>query len=87
MLAAYKEEKRGPTIVVSQTLMDLPVSADIGQKFGHIVINLTFQSLLSAIPSLGDFPAIPIHISDSEGLYSVLDWQRVGVRWEVLYFY
>ncbi len=26
-LAAYKEEKRGPTIVVSQTLVDLPVSS------------------------------------------------------------
>ncbi len=26
LLAAYKEEKRGPTVVVTQTLMDLQVS-------------------------------------------------------------
>ncbi len=68
LLAAYKEEKRGPTVVVTQTLLD-------------------FQSLLSAVPSLADFPAIPIHVSDPEGLYGVLDWQRVGVKAMMRHFF
>ncbi|XP_052253908.1 DNA polymerase epsilon catalytic subunit A-like [Dreissena polymorpha] len=41
---------------------------------------LDFQHLISDMPGLGDFPLVPIHIADSETLYSVLDWQRVGCR-------
>ena len=32
------------------------------------------------MPTLGDFPMVPIHVADSEGLYNVLDWQRAGAR-------
>ncbi|KAL5019575.1 hypothetical protein ScPMuIL_002467 [Solemya velum] len=39
-----------------------------------------FQHLTSAMPSLSSFPLVPIHISESESLYNVLDWQRVGCR-------
>lgn len=39
-----------------------------------------FQHLVAAMPGIGDFPLVPIHLSDSEMLYNVLDWQRVGCR-------
>lgn len=39
-----------------------------------------FQHLTSSMPGLNDFPLVPIHITDSDRLYSVLDWQRVGCR-------
>ncbi|XP_069115944.1 LOW QUALITY PROTEIN: DNA polymerase epsilon catalytic subunit A-like [Argopecten irradians] len=39
-----------------------------------------FQHLTSSMPGLQDFPLVPIHISDSDSLYNVLDWQRVGSR-------
>ena len=32
------------------------------------------------MPILGDYPLVPIHIADSETLYNVLDWQRVGAK-------
>ncbi|KAL4229089.1 hypothetical protein ACF0H5_012128 [Mactra antiquata] len=41
---------------------------------------LDFSHLIADMPGLGDFPLVPIHISDSENLYNVLDWQRVGCR-------
>ena len=67
LLAAYKEEKRGPSFVVTQSALDFP-------------------SLLSAMPALADFPMVPIHVSDSETLYNVLDWQRVGARHLIRHF-
>ncbi|KAK3107356.1 hypothetical protein FSP39_012618, partial [Pinctada imbricata] len=39
-----------------------------------------FQHLTASMPGLGDFPLVPIHVTDSENLYNVLDWQRVGCR-------
>ena len=60
-LTAYKDEKRGPTLIAVQALMDFP-------------------SLTSAMPVLADFPLVPIHIMDSDNLYNVLDWQRVGSK-------
>ena len=60
-LTAYKDEKRGPTLIAIQALMDFP-------------------SLTSAMPVLADFPLVPIHIMDSDNLYNVLDWQRVGSK-------
>ncbi|KAK3581719.1 hypothetical protein CHS0354_015350 [Potamilus streckersoni] len=39
-----------------------------------------FSHLTSMMPGLMDFPLVPIHITDSEVLYNVLDWQRVGCR-------
>jgi len=67
LLSGYKDEKRGPTVVVVQSAFD-------------------FQTLQAGIPALSDFPMIPIHISDSETLYSVLDWQRVGAKCMLSHF-
>ncbi|KAH9489960.1 hypothetical protein Btru_036333 [Bulinus truncatus] len=36
--------------------------------------------LISFLPELGNFPLVPIHITDSSTLYNVLDWQRVGSK-------
>ena len=41
---------------------------------------MDFATLTSLMPILGDYPLVPIHITDSEGLYNVLDWQRVGAK-------
>ena len=68
LLTGYKDEKRGPTVVVIQSAFD-------------------FQTLQAGIPSFADFPMIPIHISDSETLYNVLDWQRVGAKTMLNHFF
>lgn len=60
-LKAYKDEKRGPTLICVQSLMDFP-------------------TITNVIPIMSDFPLVPIHITDSENLYNVLDWQRVGAK-------
>ena len=41
---------------------------------------LELPALTASIPQLGDLPVIPIHVMDSDTLYSVLDWQKVGAR-------
>lgn len=41
---------------------------------------LDFPHLLSLMPGLDEYPLVPVHVSDSEGLYNVLDWQRHGAR-------
>ena len=38
------------------------------------------RTLAATIPQMSDIPAVPIHVSDSDSLYNVLDWQRVGAR-------
>jgi DNA polymerase epsilon subunit 1 len=38
------------------------------------------------MPVMTDFPMVPIHVSDSESLYNVLDWQRVGARYMLRHF-
>merc|ERR550519_1637584 len=38
------------------------------------------RTLAATIPQLSDIPVVPLHVSDSDSLYSVLDWQRVGAR-------
>ncbi|XP_070548417.1 DNA polymerase epsilon catalytic subunit A-like isoform X2 [Ptychodera flava] len=38
------------------------------------------QELVSNISSLDDFPLVRVHVSDSQSLYSVLDWQRQGSK-------
>ncbi|XP_074652055.1 DNA polymerase epsilon catalytic subunit A-like [Tubulanus polymorphus] len=40
----------------------------------------SFPALVSQMPVLADFPMVPIHVSESEDLYNVLDWQRIGCR-------
>ena len=67
LLSGYKDEKRGPTVVIVQSAFDFP-------------------TLQAGVPALSDFPMIPIHISDSETLYSVLDWQRVGAKCMLTHF-
>ncbi len=34
----------------------------------------------SQIATLNEFPLVPIHSTDPDGLYNVLDWQRVGSK-------
>ncbi|XP_048254478.1 DNA polymerase epsilon catalytic subunit A-like isoform X1 [Haliotis rufescens] len=51
-----------------------------GPTFIAIQSPLDFSHLTSVMPGLCDFPLVPIHITDSENLYNVLDWQRVGSR-------
>ena len=46
-----------------------------------------FQTLMAGIPALQEFPLIPIHVSDSDTLYSVLDWQRVGAKCMINHFF
>ena len=60
-LAAYKDEKRGPTLISIQSPMD-------------------FATWCNFVPVMNDFPLVPIHITESDTLYNVLDWQRVGSK-------
>jgi len=46
-----------------------------------------FQTLMAGIPAMQEFPLIPIHVSDPEALYSVLDWQRVGAKTMINHFF
>lgn len=62
LLAAYQQEKRGPTIVAIQTQAGGPAQ------------------LAALIPQLADMPVIPIHVTDADSLFAVLDWQRVGAK-------
>lgn len=41
---------------------------------------LAFPMWLSVVPACADYPMIPIHVSDSENAYNVLDWQRIATR-------
>ncbi|XP_052824360.1 DNA polymerase epsilon catalytic subunit A-like [Octopus bimaculoides] len=51
-----------------------------GPTFIAIQSSLSFSQLTSAMPEMINFPMVPIHMSDSNTLYNVLDWQRVGSR-------
>ncbi|XP_053408498.1 DNA polymerase epsilon catalytic subunit A-like [Mercenaria mercenaria] len=51
-----------------------------GPTYIAVQSSLDFSHLIADMPGLGDFPLVPIHITDSENLYNVLDWQRVGCR-------
>ena len=75
ILNGYKEEKRGPTIIASQA-----GSADSGLGL------CDYATLAAAIPTVSEFPVVPIHISDNDNLYNVLDWQRVGARCMLQHF-
>ena len=60
------------------------ISSYLQEKRGPTILAvqspLDMRSLAAIIPQLADIPAVPIHVSDSDSLYSVLDWQRVGAR-------
>ncbi|XP_014670833.1 PREDICTED: DNA polymerase epsilon catalytic subunit A-like [Priapulus caudatus] len=60
-LTAYKDEKRGPTVIAVQSQQD-------------------FAHLTASMPVMADFPLVPVNVTDGDGLYSVLDWQRVGAK-------
>jgi DNA polymerase epsilon subunit 1 len=62
LLAAYQQEKRGPTLVAVQTPTGSP------------------SALAASIPQLADMPLVPIHVTDADSLYAVLDWQRLGAK-------
>ncbi|XP_040567537.1 DNA polymerase epsilon catalytic subunit A [Lepeophtheirus salmonis] len=67
ILQGYRDEKRGPTIILAQSIAD-------------------FQMLSSVIPTFVEFPIVPLHVSDHDNLYNVLDWQRVGARHMIRHF-
>ncbi|CAB4064926.1 POLE [Lepeophtheirus salmonis] len=68
ILQGYRDEKRGPTIILAQSIAD-------------------FQMLSSVIPTFVEFPIVPLHVSDHDNLYNVLDWQRVGARHMIRHFF
>ncbi|KAG0692675.1 DNA polymerase epsilon catalytic subunit A [Chionoecetes opilio] len=47
---------------------------------------LRLSSLTSQMPDLGEFPQVPIHVTDPDTIYNVLDWQHKGVRVMVRHF-
>ncbi|KAK8403806.1 hypothetical protein O3P69_000115 [Scylla paramamosain] len=47
---------------------------------------MRLTSLTSQMPDLGEFPQVPIHITDPETMYNVLDWQHKGARAMVRHF-
>ena len=38
------------------------------------------------MPVMSDFPMVPIHVSDSDALYNVLDWQRKGAQYMLRHY-
>ena len=75
ILNGYKEEKRGPTIIAAQA-----GCAETGLGLSD------YGTLVASIPIVSEFPVVPIHISDNDNLYNVLDWQRVGARCMLQHF-
>lgn len=57
-----------------------------GPTFLAIQSFLDFPTLTSYMPMVGEFPMIPVHITDLDTLYNVLDWQRVGGRTMIRHF-
>lgn len=66
-LILYQQEKKGPTVICMQTIMN---AAQVAQN----------------IPTLTEFPHIPIHIADDASLLSGLEWQRLGTRSMIRHF-
>lgn len=46
----------------------------------------SLSSLTSQMPDLGEFPQVPIHVTDPDTMYNILDWQHKGVRAMVRHF-
>lgn len=67
VLQSYRDEKKGPTLVVVQSPLGI-------------------QTLTSQMPDLGEFPQVPIHATDPDMMYNVLDWQYKGVKAMVRHF-
>uniref|UniRef100_T1J6P1 DNA polymerase epsilon catalytic subunit n=1 Tax=Strigamia maritima TaxID=126957 RepID=T1J6P1_STRMM len=67
LLMAYKNEKRGPTMLVVQS-------------------SKTFQDWINVMPALVEFPFVPIYKNDSDAIFNVMDWQRVGAKLIIQHF-
>ena len=51
-----------------------------GPTFVAIQSPHDLPTVASQIPLMNEFPLVPVHSPDPDGLYNVLDWQRVGSR-------
>ncbi|CAG5130840.1 unnamed protein product, partial [Candidula unifasciata] len=51
-----------------------------GPTFIAVQSAFDLTHLTNLLPEIGQFPLVPIHVTDSTTLYNVLDWQRVGCR-------
>ena len=51
-----------------------------GPTFVAIQSPQDLHTTASQIQTLNEFPLVPIHSTDPDGLYNVLDWQRVGSK-------
>ncbi|KAI9558619.1 hypothetical protein GHT06_015407 [Daphnia sinensis] len=51
-----------------------------GPTFVAIQSPQDLPTTASQIQTLNEFPLVPIHSTDPDGLYNVLDWQRVGSK-------
>jgi len=60
------------------------LSSYLGEKRGPTVLALqsplAHPALVALVPAAAELPVVPLHLQDSDSLYSVLDWQRVGAR-------
>ncbi|XP_054717403.1 DNA polymerase epsilon catalytic subunit A-like [Uloborus diversus] len=47
-----------------------------------VVLQSTFSAddICTLMPTFAEFPVIPVHVHDSDTLYQVMDWQRVGSK-------
>ncbi|KAF2353054.1 DNA-directed DNA polymerase family B multifunctional domain [Trinorchestia longiramus] len=51
-----------------------------GPTFIAVQSSYDMQTLTTLMPGFEEFPLVPVHVSDIDGLYNVLDWQRVGAK-------
>ena len=51
-----------------------------GPTFISVQSPMDFPTWCNVVPGMNDFPLVPIHITESDTLYNVLDWQRVGSK-------
>jgi len=60
------------------------LSSYLQEKRGPTLVAVQSQldqhTLTTRIPALTDMPLVTLHVADSDSLYQVLDWQRVGAR-------
>ncbi|KAB7504214.1 DNA polymerase epsilon catalytic subunit A [Armadillidium nasatum] len=57
-----------------------------GPSFLAIQSLYDFPTLMSYVPIFNEIPLVPVHVTDIDTLYNVLDWQRVGAKTMVRHF-